>query len=333
MSIPTGQFSHANLEYIRVGSAVAPGADYVLQQQAAVVASVATGQVLNILLPDISKSPFGPSIYFLRWNGLGTLTFAVVAGSPDVIRPAGATSYAETSPANAIDFLILATDGVYRIIAIHESGTSGGVNATAPNVQVVANAMDTGHEMGDTTLFLAPTIGGASKPATMGASSVCLADAGGLAIGAGSVSVGILGNDVEANGVVCGSSNGLVQSGACVLGHATGTLGDGEIFLGSGEATGTAGAITLCDVARMYFIIILRWAMVHAIAPRLTLFICSYYCWRYCYHYWWIACKHQWSCSIHYAFYRCSHPLNPNNKMQLRSPIHKQMGTITIFLL
>lgn len=291
-AIPFGQFSHANLVYTNVVSAAGAGTDYILQKEAAVHCVSVTAETTNIKLPVLATSPFGPAIFFIRWNGLGTLTFAVVAGSTDTI--SGATSYAEASPVSPVDFIVLALESTYRIIALHQGSASGAVNRVAPNVQVVGNAVDAGHSTAG-ALHFASTAGTAAP--TLGAAAICLGDAAARSHATESVVIGKVSADCAQNAVAIGEHSGAVAAssqavgesiglgagsalvgkatgligagaavvggsaavgaGGCVLGYASGaSVAAGEIFLGTGTPSNTAGMITIQGVTGMSFIFI-----------------------------------------------------------------------------
>ena len=284
MSIPFGQFNHANLVYRRVVSAVAPGTDYILQVEAAVHCVSVTGEITNIKFPALGTSPFGPSIFFIRWNGHGTLTFSVVAGSTDAV--SGDVNYVEASPVNPVDFIVLALESSYRIIALHEGSAAGAVNEVAPNIQVVGNTVDAGHKTAAGTLHFARTAGTAAP--TLQAGAICLGDANGRSHGFRSVTMGTLLSNVSddsiaigdlgagavaANSQLVGQAVGLgaqsrvlgmfenvgigcslvgegLDAGdlACVLGNATGNVPAGAIVLGTGAASATANRLNLLNI-------------------------------------------------------------------------------------
>ena len=250
-AIPFGQFNHANLVYRRVVSAAAAGTDYILQKEPAVHCVSVTGETTNIKLPLIGSSPFGPAIFFIRWNGLGTLTFAVVAGSTDTI--SGATSYAESSPVSPVDFIVLSLESSYRIIALHTGSASGAVNQVAPNVQVVANTVDAGHSTAG-TLHLACTA--ATAAPTLGAAAICLGDAAGRSHATESVVIGKVSANASQNAVVIGEHSGAVAAssqavgesiglgaGSALVGKATGAIGAGAAVVGASAAVGAGGCV------------------------------------------------------------------------------------------
>ena len=294
MALPYGQFNHANLVYARVASAVAPGTDYILQQEAAVRVVGVNGQVVNINLPVLATSPFGPSIYFISWNGLGTLNFARVAGSTDTIS-APATTFAESSPVNRAEFIVLALENIYKIIVLPEGSATGAVSVRSPNVQLSSyNTVDAGHGGAANTLHFATTAGTAAP--TLGADAICLGNAAGRNHATESVTIGKVTGDASQNAVVIGEHSGAVLAnsqaigesvgvaansavvgkatgavlggaavvgscvavgaGGCVLGHASGaSVGAGEIFLGTGTPSNTPGMLTLRGLTGTYFIL------------------------------------------------------------------------------
>lgn len=256
--LPFGQFSHANLEYDKITQSATAGV-YFLQQHAAVRIVGDAGQPAwqtTIKLPLLDESPYGPSLYFISWNGHGTIIFERVTGSTDTINGgAGPVTYLGTDYTTATEFLVLALDGNYRIMVLRSGAAAGAVGVDAPNVQFSSpNVVDCGHGSGNGTLHFASS-NTATAP-TLGADAICLGTATGLSHGAESVVIGKVSSNASANAVAIGEHSGAVlassqaigesvgvAAGSAVVGKATGAVLGGAAVVGSCVAVGAGGCV------------------------------------------------------------------------------------------
>lgn len=239
-------FGHTNITLETLASAAGPpGTERFLGvMNAAYKITGVAGEYVTFNCPVLATSPTGSIIQVIQWNGLGTVRFALVAGSSDTINGgAGPVSFAEADYGSGTLLLCFGLANGYHVIAIREDSAGSIVDAISPNIQVTAgDNVDAGHYAGDGKLYLAPTISSAAAP-TLGAKAVCLSDASGRTHGADSVVAGSVTANVGADsiglGKVSAALNGVAGGPAIGIGNVSGAVGVNGIAMG--ETSGTIG--------------------------------------------------------------------------------------------